>query len=64
MQEESMCQVLWLNLEKLILGRGGVLTVSTENMCILKDKILSHVYSDRNNGHMLISPQIEQLYAS
>lgn len=52
-------------LREAYLGRGGgVLTVSTENMCILKDKILSHVYSARSNGHMLISPQIEQLYAS
>ncbi len=57
--------MLWQNLGRRILGRGGgVLTVSTENMCILKDKILSHVYSARSNGHMLISPQIEQLYAS
>lgn len=67
MQEENMCQELWLSLGRPILGSGGgVLTVSTESMCILKYKIkiLSHVYSDRSNGHMLISPEIEQLYAS
>ncbi len=53
-----MCQVLWQNLGKPILGsRGGVLTVSTENTCILKDeykiKVLSHVYCDRRNRHIV-----------
>lgn len=63
-----MCQELWQNLGRPIFGSKGVLTVSTENMCILKDeykiKILSPVYCDRSNRHMSISPTIEQLYTS
>lgn len=48
--------MLWQNLGKPILGsRGGVLTVSTESMCILKYKIkiLSPVYCDRRNRHIV-----------